>query len=525
MYPSAFLRVPFALGVLTLAACALELHEPTVDQGNYSKPWQVHCETGRTHDVNTGDAPGARSAKWLFAKDKEGAAYHFDGKLVDGFLEVESVYSANSRVEASRLSVRKLCIDTIKSRYKNEDVILGWVMAARANEKVNIPPVYLDNPIYENGVSRVVIFGDSLTDTGRLKKRLKVFPANPYWLGRFTNGPAWPEYVAMATGLGVQNHSYGGASAAEQEALPGANLYARIRDQGQFFVSGSISLQITDYLERTLSGGVIEKPDATAFVIWAGANDYISKEPARGVITTFLNSPEGAAGYRVVVEKAIAATQEHIRRLYRAGARRFVVKNLPDLGNTPIVLQNTTYSPDYPVPTDTARKLELARRLTQLTLEHNHQLDSALASLREELGDADIIVIDSYSAFSKLTSSSAAIQEQAFGHDLESLRAHLRHEADELVLQSPCYTGSYLGTVNTRKTLCAEPEKAVFWDTVHPSTLTHCWQARSVVVGLEDVGWLGPQPEADDYLSWCRQVVKRVTSTTTGHFSTLPGTE
>ncbi|NQX88684.1 MAG: SGNH/GDSL hydrolase family protein [Halioglobus sp.] len=393
-------------------------------------------------------------------------------------------------------------------------------MAARAGEKVNIAPVYADETAADSEVNRFVIFGDSLTDTGRLKKRLKVFPAKPYWLGRFTNGPAWPEYLAMSTGLGVQNHSYGGASAAPQKPLPGANLYARIRDQGQFFVSGNIALQVDDYLERTLADGKVERADTTAFIFWAGANDYISKEPVTGLITTFLNSPEGESGYRKVVEQAIVSTQEHIRRLYTAGARRFVIINLPDLGNTPIVLQNTTYSPDYPVPNDVARKLELSRRLTDLTIEHNQQLETAVARLQSELIDAEIILVDSFHYFGYLTDSARGDGKQQFGHDLHALKVQLKHESDEKILQAPCYTGSYLGTLNAQKTVCPAPEKAIFWDIVHPSTLTHCWHARSVLDRLESAGWIGPQPDVKDYMVWCRNVVRRITSMSTGHFST-----
>lgn len=161
---------------------------------------------------------------------------------------------------------------------------------------------------------------------------------------RCWDGPWWPEYLAIATFLGIQNHAYGGAAAAKPDALPGMNLYMRSRDLGQFFVSGSIKLQISDYLGGTLKSGKIEQADTTAFLIWAGANDYISKEPISGLITTFLNSPEGKAGYNRVVERAVAQLDLDVRALYGAGARKFIMVNMPDLGRAPIVLQNTTFS-------------------------------------------------------------------------------------------------------------------------------------------------------------------------------------
>ena len=86
------------------------------------------------------------------------------------------------------------------------------------------------------------------------------------------------------------------------------------------------------------------------------------------MITTFPNSPEGEAGYKVVVERAVTQLGHHVRSLYAAGARRVVMVNVPDLGRTPIVLQNTAYTPDLLENNDAARRMELARRLTEHTI-------------------------------------------------------------------------------------------------------------------------------------------------------------
>ena len=341
--------------------------------------------------------------------------------------------------------------------------MLGWVMAARPGEEVNVPPVYPDEIASGDRVTRVVIFGDSLTDSGRLKERLRIFPAKPYWIGRFSNGPAWPEYLAMGTGLGVQNHSYGGASAAAHDALPGANVYARSRELGQFFVSGTIELQIDDYIERTLAAGRIERADTTAFLIWAGANDYISKEPVTGLITTFLNSPEGESGYKAVVERAITQLAKHVRTLYGAGARRFVMIDLPDLGRTPIVLQNTTYIPESPQENDVARRLELAHRLTQLTLYHNQLLAETIEQLRAEMPASQILLVDTFTFFQQLNGvdETAVLRPQDYGYDLAALEETLEYQDTRLSLQQPCYRGSYLGTLDSSK-ICPEPDKATF---------------------------------------------------------------
>ena len=411
------------------------------------------------------------------------------------------------------MKIREACLDSISRIEGSEQLMLGWVMAARPREEVNVPPVYPEELASGDKVTRVVIFGDSLTDTGRLKQRLRFFPLKPYWLGRFSNGPVWPEYLFMVTGLGVQNHAYGGASAADPDALPGETLFGRTRQVGQFFVSGTIELQISDYLERTLRDGKIERADTTAFIIWAGANDYISKEPIHGLITTFLSSPEGEAGYQAVVERAVKQLGQHVRTLYAAGARRMVMLNLPDLGRTPIVLQNTTYAPVHLENNDVARRIDLARRLTELTRYHNQLLATAVEQLRLDLPGSEIILVDTFGAFERLSGGDvhAPLRPEEYGYDLAALAETLSHEQRQLTLPRRCYSGSYNPVTLDPDSICPNPDQALFWDTVHPTTLTHCWQAWIVGNDLAEAGWIRPLSDQRTHLGWCQTIVKQVT--------------
>ena len=498
-----------------LMGCTMQISEPTVSHHPrmQNRPWLLHCESARTYDKSPKKVAGADWRNWVFAKGAQGQLINVEGKLVDGFFEVAAIVTGSGQlIEPTRLAARELCLSTLRSIGGDKDLMLGWAMVARAGEKVNIPPVYPEEIAVGNEITRVVIFGDSLTDSGRLKQRLKIFPMKPYWIGRFSNGPTWPEYLAMATSLGIQNHAYGGASAAKPDALPGVNLYMRSRDLGQFFVSGSIKLQISDYLGGTLKSRKIEQADTTAFLIWAGANDYISKEPISGLITTFLNSPEGKAGYKRVVERAVAQLDLDVRTLYGAGARKFIMVNIPDLGRAPIVLQNTTYKPEDSATNDAARRIELARRLTELTRYHNQQLLIATRQLREELPESEILYVDTDKHFQLLSgfNESAPLQPRDFGYDPAGLAESLSYQDSQLSLQQPCYKGSYLGTKDARK-LCTNPEQALFWDTVHPTTLTQCWQAWKVGGDMAAAGWIRPLPDHSAYRHWCQTIVDRVT--------------
>ena len=67
-------------------------------------------------------------------------------------------------------------------------------------------------------VDRVIVFGDSLSDTGNVFDVFGI-PAAPNFQGRFSNGPVWVEGLAAGLGApapmpsrnGGTNYAYGGA--------------------------------------------------------------------------------------------------------------------------------------------------------------------------------------------------------------------------------------------------------------------------------------------------------------------------
>jgi phospholipase/lecithinase/hemolysin len=65
-------------------------------------------------------------------------------------------------------------------------------------------------------------------------------------------------------------------------------------------------------------------------VIWIGANDL---DDALNALTT---DPSGATSL-VIIEDALSAIAVNAQILYRAGARMFLIANIPDLSKTPYV--------------------------------------------------------------------------------------------------------------------------------------------------------------------------------------------
>ncbi|KAJ2777299.1 hypothetical protein GGI15_004553 [Coemansia interrupta] len=66
--------------------------------------------------------------------------------------------------------------------------------------------------------SSLYVFGDSISDTGRLSAlTLHAVPPPPYWQGRFSSGPVWAEYLALLGNLQLRNYAVGAAVTSTSE--------------------------------------------------------------------------------------------------------------------------------------------------------------------------------------------------------------------------------------------------------------------------------------------------------------------
>jgi phospholipase/lecithinase/hemolysin len=499
---------------LTLSGCASLFHKPRPDLelALEERPWRVRCSWMLPASPETGAAPGPRDDGQVWASDSQQRRLIVRGRLEDGFFVVDGVNAASDRDDRDVLplagtarEVRQVCNVSLDREREGEQPRLYAMTAVRDGENVEVPMVFPGDEARPRPVSRLVVFGDSLSDAGNLKRRLIVFPNSPYWLGRFANGPNWTEYLADRTGLAVQNQSYGGAVAVKHDDVPSADLVASIQQGAQFFLTGSVEKQVTDYLERDLRGGAVAQPSEIAFVIWGGANDYISKEPFTGDIGTLLDVPDAEAGYKRIVDEAVTSLAGQVRRLHAVGARHFVVLNLPDLGKTPIVLQNNSYQPAPPPPGDAARRLRLAARLGELSAHHNRQLERALAALERELPDARVVRVDAARLVDQILAGRAPDGSQQsfdYGFSLREQETLLRTEKGAASFQNRCYQGGYLGSLDASKT-CAQSQSAMFWDVVHPTSYTHCWIAYFVQRELATAGLAAPPISYAEQRGYC----------------------
>ncbi|MBI2733159.1 MAG: PEP-CTERM sorting domain-containing protein [Aquabacterium sp.] len=205
--------------------------------------------------------------------------------------------------------------------------------------------------------SELVVFGDSLSDTGNLFALTESVtgtgqPGAPYVDGRFSNGPVAVETMASKLGLPLTDFAYGGAQTGLGN-YGGAKLYGT-------GVQGQVGM-FADAL-----GGASADADAL-YVVWAGPNDFfaganmLSGSTSTTASTNLLNDIKG---------------------LYQLGARHFFVPLMPNLGLTPASTAAEVGTPGY--------KAAAAQR----SFEYNQLLTTGLATLSASLAGAQIQSFD-----------------------------------------------------------------------------------------------------------------------------------
>ncbi len=166
----------------------------------------------------------------------------------------------------------------------------------------------LPQPAASQPFSRIIVFGDSLSDTGNVHLETLVIPQPPYACGRMSNGELWIEGFARHFGLCAIPSYLGGDNYAQIGAESGDGFFG----QDGIPVAPNVLAQLDLYQER---------PDGTElFVVWAGANDVFDAATI-----------DAAAVGGQIADNVAGAVQ----KLYERGGRSFLVLNLPDIGRTP----------------------------------------------------------------------------------------------------------------------------------------------------------------------------------------------
>lgn len=315
--------------------------------------------------------------------------------------------------------------------------------------------------------SKIVFFGDSLSDNGNLyADLLGFFPKSPpYYHGRFSNGPTWAElvdqYYLKKNSVQAVNYAIGGQTAI---------LHNPFRGYLPYTLTMSLDIYLLDTLLRDRS--------STLFVVWIGANDYLPSVDNLGQLSSD-------------VTNSVKAT---IESLIYHGGKNFLVLKLPDLGQTPF-----------------ARTVTYQEGLKAATTVHNLKLEAVVDEIKDgyksvkiEIVNADQLLndfvknIDAYNqkynthvtnttdscwkggytfAEKKTSETDIARQYEKFlrsktftAHDQKPMEPA---EVARYISSSPALLEAYKVSEDPNTVRCADPDAYLFWDKVHPTAALH----------------------------------------------------
>lgn len=225
-----------------------------------------------------------------------------------------------------------------------------------------------------NETTRIVAFGDSLTDGGTYTKFAQAAVAQATGgaitaapVGKFTNsaGPVWVEALAGKLGISISNERFEYGSSfpvpAQINSAATASNYAqggsRVAKQPGIgcnpnaagACTGATTVPVSQQLDRALAKGSFSEKDLVVF--WGGNNDVFYNLNLAGPEITAAVTAATQAGqtpaqiaalqqaiagkYVIEMEQTALALLQQVKRAQAAGAQRVLVMTLPDSANSP----------------------------------------------------------------------------------------------------------------------------------------------------------------------------------------------
>jgi thermolabile hemolysin len=425
----------------------------------------------------------------LWAKGAAGEEIHMEGQIVDGFFHVRKMKGVAGSSFFGRRTVTvydndqkiaiNLCNRTLQKAFpdKHEHKTL-LKLGAKSNflSMRNNPPVFktdtAPNPM--GAIKKMVIFGDSMSDWGNLKNWLRLFPREPYFAGRFSDGPVWVDYFGKLSRIAVQNFAVGGAvSRTSTTSIKFSTFTQDLRREGRELLTGSIESEINRFELNALKKTKVHDAESTMFFIWAGGNDYLYRLENPHEADTFLDiAKDPDLGYETFVNSVTDNLMLSLNKLYELGGRNFMMANLPDLGLLPHLAKNTSYHRNQDEDTN-GRVMRIARLMKRVTRLHNRVLNEKVQLFARMHPDAHVIYADMHKAVNNVLINRSMDGGEFFDYRLDQnafLRT-IRFSGYELKIGVPCYKGSSMRP--EREKVCKNPDQMLFWDDVHPTSLAH----------------------------------------------------
>ncbi len=429
--------------------------------------------------------------------------------IADSFAATQTLRSDIPLNINSQDDLENACQDSINRTYPGRNLKLYRIRAYKTIVSSKNYPIVVSEKASTSEISRMVVFGDSLSDTGMLKARVKNFPNEPYFLGRFSNGPVWNEILAKMANLAVKNISQGGAISAPVISVDDKSLAQLVVGTGRWAATGSVQSLVTNYLAKETNNGQIANPERTLFFLWMGANDYLSKVILEKDFNELIDDPNKPnAGYKSIALNTAYNTLKTVRLLYNAGARKFMIGNMPDIGISPFVTltKGIPYTASGQILTQEEKTYQISERMTRLAIAHNAELNKLMIDLKLEMPDAIFILYDSYKSLEMLKNSTGPYGESNYNYGIDLNKSFTTIYAPEKAPKKvgiSCYTQKKYSLLN-KDEICTNGNEMLFWDDVHPTSIGHCGIAFYAHKQLYDLGMLSVKANYDDYIKLCK---------------------
>ncbi|MEN9670231.1 MAG: hypothetical protein RL018_508 [Pseudomonadota bacterium] len=260
--------------------------------------------------------------------------------------------------------------------------------------------------------SQIVVFGASLSDNGNAATVVPgLFPGAPYYPGRASNGLLWIDLVAADLGNELKPFVNGGTN----YAVGGARTCE---------ISGTSPNPFDMCYQTNLyMAAVLNRANASALYV-------IDAASVGNNIFAVINNGLSHSEITTAAPTDIAKIMD---KLYKAGARKFLVTNVPDVGATP-------RGQGLPSPVTA----------TALSDGFNATLNNELANFRASHSGADV----------RLADFKAAV----------AITTGFTNTTD------PC-------VVNL--VACATPDTYTYWDNLHPTAATGRNMAKAALAVLK----------------------------------------
>lgn len=262
----------------------------------------------------------------------------------------------------------------------------------------------------QTSFDKLVIFGDSLSDTGNLASVTTNFPF-PFFQNRISNGPVLVDYLASELGFEARASQENNGN---NFAVAGGNIL------------GSDPEDLSSQVDSLLSRNRVLSQNGLYFLMMGG-NDL------RGIRS--LNSLAAQARINQVLDRF----DEQLVRLYEAGARTFLIANVANIGRIPETLMRQQNDPG------------ISARAEAYVRSYNTALTQRLMAFKQRPG----VSLNIFDLFTEL--EGILDNANAFGFTQTEVGCF---DIDGFSFQSDCLFGTRF-------------DRFVFFDNIHPTGKTN----------------------------------------------------